>query len=277
MSEKRQLASHIDAEVSPQLTVLIVLGEWLAAGRSSFWLRELLSVTDNLGAQSRSIRTVVQRLTQTGWFDTERTGRESHYRLTPLARRELQRGDARIFHHEQPKWDGRWHLIRVTADVASRDTIGRNLTWLGFGQFAPTIWICPWNRISAGRAVIADVAENATSVALSRIHIAANDVSEIVASCWNLDAIEAADRKFVTELKRILSRWRRQPPSAHHNARLLLSLDASFIAMLRRDPGLPTELLPDEWPGSAARKLFEEARSALVPRDRTGSHPFEPT
>jgi phenylacetic acid degradation operon negative regulatory protein len=281
MTVSPQVANHIDETVSPRLAIVIVLGEWLAAGRSSFWLQDLLSVGERLRIHPRSARTVVQRFALDGWFDITRHGRRSHYRLTPLARRDLRRGDERILATEPPAWNGHWQLLHVTTDnPAARVTIGRHLTWLGFGSLAASIWVSPWDHLATARTLILDLDPSAQVTAFAHAQADEAEAARFVGSCWDLDAIRQADQQFMRATERRLVRWTKRGPLETSRAQELLRLDAAFIRLLRRDPDLPHSLLPDDWPGHIARQRFSEARELLLAgRANIGEaprHPFEP-
>ncbi|HLP69572.1 MAG TPA: PaaX family transcriptional regulator C-terminal domain-containing protein, partial [Rhizobium sp.] len=53
-----------------------------------------------------------------------------------------------------------------------------------------------------------------------------------------------------------------------------LSLVQAYRAVLLRDPRLPEEALPSEWPGVAARRLFSELYRKISPLadDYIGTH-----
>jgi phenylacetic acid degradation operon negative regulatory protein len=82
---------------------------------------------------------------------------------------------------------------------------------------------------------------------------------ELVARCWDLDRIAGAYREFVNRYAPRLERERERAALTDEEAlveRLWLVHDYRRFTYL--DPGLPSELVPAHWPGTAAAAVFRE-------------------
>jgi len=82
-----------------------------------------------------------------------------------------------------------------------------------------------------------------------------DDLSALAASAWPLDEINERARRFVhgfESLRNVVC----EPDEA---------LTLRLMLVVLRDPDLPEELLPDDWHGRQARKLFAELYLHLSP------------
>ena len=82
--------------------------------------------------------------------------------------------------------------------------------------------------------------------------------------CWNVAEIATAYRAFIAKYEPRLRRERERADLTDEAAmieRLWLVHDYRKFAYV--DPGLPSELLPAHWPGTAAAALFREFYAAL--------------
>jgi phenylacetic acid degradation operon negative regulatory protein len=82
-----------------------------------------------------------------------------------------------------------------------------------------------------------------------------DDERRLASAAWTLPATAAAYQTFITQfspLEAAMERKDLSPPDALV-ARILMI--HAYRRIVLRDPGLPSALLPDAWPGHAAREL----------------------
>jgi len=147
-----------------------------------------------------------------------------------------------------------------------RHQLRSRLTWLGFGTVSSAVWVAPAHVEDEVRDVL-ERSELTRYVDLFRAqHVAFGPLSEQVASWWNLDALESLYAEFVSLYGPILAGWRRRRRDNDSAA------FADYVRVLthwRRlpflDPGLPPEVLPDEWCGAQAADVFFELKARLAP------------
>lgn len=88
----------------------------------------------------------LQRASKDGWFTSVRSGRQTLWQLSPPFEQFLNGGEEKIygFNAVQPDWDRRWLLVlaRVAEDNrAGRHLLETRLSWAGFRNPAPGVWI----------------------------------------------------------------------------------------------------------------------------------------
>lgn len=141
-------------------------------------------------------------------------------------------------------WDKKLYL--VTYDIPEKERVKRNqlrryLAKIGCGLLQESVWITPYNP----KEVIRDYAENAAISDLILIsdlgkdgQIGQEDVRDLIGRVYRLEELNQRYRE-------LLEAIRRRKISKK-------DIPARFFAILKDDPQLPFELLPDGWLGETA-------------------------
>jgi phenylacetic acid degradation operon negative regulatory protein len=232
-----------------------LLGEFVLPGGGTAWTSAVLAVFARLGIEEKTTRQALMRTAASGWLDPEKVGRRTRWRLTASAQKLLTEGAERIYSFTGPRedWDGRWLLVYARipeSDRRARHVVRSRLTWAGFGSLGGGLWISPHpDREAEATSVLreAGVAADAHVFVARRSGLA--DVQVMVASAWDLDAIEDRYQEFIEEFG----------ASAPAD---VLARQVEIVHAWRRfpaiDPLLPRELLPARWSGLRAARLFAD-------------------
>jgi phenylacetic acid degradation operon negative regulatory protein len=225
-----------------------------------------------LGIAAPAVRTAVSRMVRQGWLHPLRLAGGPGYLLTAKAAHRLDDAASRIYRTRDNSWDGRFDLIVMDppAQRADRVRLASSLSFLGYGPIDTATWV-------AARA--GDEVETLLSDASIRFerftasHRGGVDGAvALVSRAWNLAEIGAAYEEFVRVLTPVVSPIDgRSDDEAAYAARF--TLVHAWRAFLFRDPQLPSELLPDNWPGNAAADFFDHHAARLRPAaDRFVDH-----
>jgi phenylacetic acid degradation operon negative regulatory protein len=247
---------------TPAYATLLLLGESFRPEDGPFWLGELLEAAAALGVKARSMRTVVQRMTNDGWFDVVRVGRRSRYRLSPSGAEEVRRGDVRVFELDEPPWDGRWRLVldvHGRGDAEGLDGLAKPLRWLGFGRLGAGQWVSPHDRTAEVRA-LADRLGLGDRLAIFDEAVLGGGERSLVHACWDLRSVAARYEGFTRRHRSVVEDAVPAGAEPVEAFRRLFRLDHDMLRLLRDDPNLPAALLPDDWPGHTARRLYRAGR-----------------
>lgn len=246
---------HAAGAPSARGLLFTLLGEFVLTGDGTAWTSAVLAVLARAGIEEKATRQALMRTAAAGWLDAEKTGRRTRWRLTVSARRLLTDGAERIYSFTGPAadWDGRWLLVAARvpdSDRRARHVLRTRLVWAGFGSLGPGLWISPHpDREAEATQVLreAGVADSAQLFVARRSGLA--DVRGMVATAWDLAAIEEQYEEFIEEFRagapedvlvrqvELVHAWRRFPAI---------------------DPALPRELLPARWSGLTAARLFAD-------------------
>jgi phenylacetic acid degradation operon negative regulatory protein len=246
---------HAAGAPSARGLLFTLLGEFVLPGGGTAWTSAVLASFARLGIEEKTTRQALMRTAASGWLDPEKVGRRTRWRLTASAQKMLTEGADRIYSFTGPgeSWDGRWLLVYARipeSDRRARHVVQSRLTWAGFGSLGAGLWISPHpDREAEAIGVLreAGVAADAHVFVARRSGLA--DVQVMVATAWDLGAIEDRYEEFIEE-------FRATAPAD------VLARQVEIVHAWRRfpsiDPVLPRELLPARWSGLKAARLFAD-------------------
>ncbi|MEU9124666.1 PaaX family transcriptional regulator C-terminal domain-containing protein [Streptomyces sp. NPDC048506] len=221
-----------------------------------------------LGVDPPSVRSAVSRLKRRGLLVPARTASgAAGYGLSDAARQLLEDGDRRIFGRPPARPADGWVLAVFSVpeeERHKRHLLRSRLARLGFGTAAPGVWIAPAQLYEETRHTLERLQLAPYVDLFTGTHAGFAPTSDAVARWWDLDAIAAQHRAFLEEQEPVLRRWSRRrtvpPEEAYHD--YLLALDA-WRRLPYADPGLPSPLLPEDWPGGRAAEVFARLHGRL--------------
>src|SRR6476469_1380373 len=248
--------------------VITVFGDAIVPRGGSVWLGTLLEFFEQLDTDASVVRTAMSRLTADGWFERNRIGRNSFYRLVKRERQTFDIATKHIYGPPASDWTGRFELLLI-GNGEDRDASREALKNAGFGSPVPGVWVAP------SGVPVPDEAAGAI-----RLEVSAEDDSgrRLLRQSWPLDRTADAYLKFMKTFEPLRGWIARQDTIADADAfaaRILLI--HHYRRVVLRDPLLPTALLPGDWPGRAARGLCGEIYRGVLPLseqwlDRHGSN-----
>ncbi len=263
------LQTVTETKGSTQFFVFNLFADYILPYKDGWaWTHELLYLLNLLGVSDRAARTTLSRMKQQGWFETIKDGRRSRYEITSQGREIIAQGGKRIFETPIDNWDGDWQVVVYSLPEEKRplrNELRKKLVWFGFGNLAPGTWIGAHNRQVELEKIVTEMGIRAQVSLFNGRRVGLMTDNEIVAKCWDLETLEQAYAEFV-------SRWETRfegrdaqiaTMSAEERFRTRFMLTFEFQPFPRQDPNLPTILLPKDWPGFDARRLFTAYRLKL--------------
>jgi len=254
----------------PQDLVFSLFGEYLLGRADPVWVGGLIELLAPFGLSENAVRTALSRMSRKGWLETERRGRRAFYRLSPRGRRLLEEGAERIYHppRDEP-WDGAWRLVVYSIPEEERelrDRFRKRLAWLGLGSLGGGLWITPHDVTGPVDAIADELGIRDRVEAFRAEHLGFSDAGRLVSRAWNLEAIEDRYEAFVERFEPIVN----EPPGTAERAYVRrLELIHAWREFPLVDPYLPRELLPGDWAGDRAARLFDRLHDELTdPADR---------
>jgi phenylacetic acid degradation operon negative regulatory protein len=249
---------HAAGAPSARGMLLTLLGEFVLPGDGMAWTSAVLAAFERLGVAEKAARQALMRTANAGWLLPEKIGRRTRWQLTQAARELLTDGATRIYSFGPAQdWDGQWVLVaaRISeSDRRARHVVRTRLAWAGFGSLGPGLWISPHaEREREAIRVLreAGAGDDANVFVARRAGLSAglSDTRAMVAAAWDLPVIEAEYEQFVAE-------FRDEAPAD------VLARQLELVHAWRRfpslDPALPGELLPAQWTGTRAARLFAD-------------------
>lgn len=256
------LTPEAAAEPRPSAKSLLttILGEFVLPLGGEVWTSTVVAALGTLGVTERNARQALARLGDQDLIESERHGRTARWRLTPAGTRLLTSGAQRIYNFgaRGKSWDGHWLVVMcpvAESERAKRHKLRTRLAFEGFGFAAPSVAVCPHrDREDAANAILRDLDLAGGAITLDARTGALTSNHQIIASAWELDSLAQQYRSFAAEFGRL------EPVTPEDAFRAIIGLVGAWRHFPFRDPELPIELLPADWPGSAARELFTTRR-----------------
>ncbi|TQL77356.1 PaaX family transcriptional regulator [Stackebrandtia endophytica] len=243
---------------SPRSLIVTAYGLYARAAGGALPVSGLVRLLATLDIEEQAVRAAVSRLKRRGMLQSTRVDGAAGYALTGVGARVLAEGDDRIFRHQPADVSDGWVLCVFSIPEslrAKRHLLRGKLTWLGFGQAAPGVWIAPAATMSATTAMLHRHDLHQYASLFRADYWGDRPLAESVTLWWDLPKLATMYRQFVRDhdtdadadplptWMRAVDDWRRLP----------------FL-----DPGLPTELLPADWPGIRAATLFHDLELRLA-------------
>ncbi|ANS80397.1 Phenylacetic acid degradation operon negative regulatory protein paaX [Serinicoccus hydrothermalis] len=231
--------------------------------RRGWWapVSAILTLTGTVEVGAPATRTAISRLAAQGWLEPRTDTGLRGYAASARARDRWHRAHDRIYAGSPAPWDGRWHMVHVDSggDRRRREQVAATLTYLGYGRLGGGGWVSP--RPSPELADSLGPLE----VGWVAVHGAldpAQDGSVLASRVWDLEELAAAHRRFEAGLPGVEEAARTGPEQSYRARTLLVH---EWRRFLFRDPELPPQVLPPDWPGQRARARFLELARALAP------------
>lgn len=263
MSEPPAVPQH-----TPRSLIVTLYGAYGRGFDGPVPVAELIRLLGAVGVDAPSVRSAVSRLKRRGLLEPARTATgAAGYALSSDARQLLDDGDRRVYGHEAPRLADGWVIAVFSvpeAERAKRHVLRSRLAGLGFGAAAPGVWVAPARLHEEARHTLQRLGLDPYVDLFRGEHLGFAATAESVARWWDLAAIAGEHLRFLTLREPVLRAWQARsdtpPEDAYRD--YLLALD-SWRHLPYLDPGLPTELLPDQWPGHASAGVFRALHDRL--------------
>lgn len=238
-----------------------------------------------LGFTVHQVRLVLARLVEEGLLTGEGRGRRAVFRATD--RHALLHGPeadwlALAYRQDagQEPWDGVWHLVAFSVPEerrADRDALRDTLLAMGGAVLAPGLYVQAndWGEPVDDALALLDLHGLVTTASTQDLAVhGAGEPRAIAARLWPLADLADGYRAFLSEAGDAggLEDLDAGRPAAVRLASAA-SLFSAFEAVIRDDPLLPPELLPQPWPGAEARSVLRRVASALDDLQAAGTAP----
>jgi phenylacetic acid degradation operon negative regulatory protein len=251
---RRREVSHTSA----RSLLMTVLGEYVLPRDQPVWTSTLVDTLRLFAVEDKSARQALARTAAEGWLASERVGRRVRLSLTPPARRLLTEGAQRIyaFGRDIPDWDETWVVLLVSVPESQRDLRHRlrtQLTWVGFGSPMPGAWISPHrHREADAKQIVATLIPDAPAMSFVGRCGQLGSEDDLVARAWDLTDLEDRYERFIDEFTGIA------PPTGPAALYQQTRLVHEWRRFPLLDPQLPRRLLPANWSGLTAARLFHD-------------------
>ena len=243
------------------------LGDWISVS-------DLIELMEALGSEEQVTRTSVSRFTRKDLLARRKIKGVVGYELTSHALQILAEGDDRIYNRLDPGRLGEgWTLITFSIPEsirAQRHQLRSRLTWLGFGSLGGGAWLAPRRMLEKARGVVVELGLEEYVEVFESHYRGFAGLTDLVDRCWDLSRLRESYRRYIDEMGPVLAGYDDVDP--HERQRQAF---ADYVYSLHEwrkfpfmDPGLPPELLPEDWEGARAAAIFSRFQQQLEPAAR---------
>jgi phenylacetic acid degradation operon negative regulatory protein len=226
----------------------------------------LIAVLSDLGLSESAARAAILRLRRHGWLSSKRHGRHTHYAPTATIRARQQRFQEH-FTMASPPWDGAFHgLIYEVPERhrAYRDRLRRCAQLLGYASLRGGLLIAPTDRFVELQSLLSQPPSEAHLLP-ARIELTPDDARRLASRLWALDALAEDYRARIAVVRDAINDAAGDPPAGPQALRAFAAATQPVYEAISRDPLLPAELLPDDWPGAELGAALQAALQTLGP------------
>ena len=231
------------------------LGGWIS-------IADTIRLLADLGVDEQSVRASISRLKRRERVEREVRDGVVGYALSALGRERLEEADRRIFRSYEPAdaADG-WVLVMFSVperERSNRYLIRSRLQWLGFGNHGPGVWIAPRRLAEEAERMLHRLGLTMYADVFEARYRGFGEAREMVRRAWDFEELRGLYTEFLAAQRPVYERWRHDPEGhtdrqAFVDYTVALSQWRTFPFL---DPGLPTELMPEDWEGHEAAATF---------------------
>jgi phenylacetic acid degradation operon negative regulatory protein len=242
-------------------------GDHLRARDDRAPVAALVRLLAPLGIAPPAVRTAISRMVRQGWLQPTLLPAGRGYALTDRARHRLDDAAARIYRTRQGRWDGAWDLLVLEPleQRSARERVRTGLGFLGYAQLSESTWIGPFPSPASDELLEAERA------GFVRFRAHDDAPADRARHAWDLESLAKSYVAWRDFAGRLLADPDSVLPGiteagADERAFAVRSvLVHEWRKFLFTDPGLPAELLPEDWVGHEAARFFADQAARLLP------------
>lgn len=221
----------------------------------------------SLGIEEQSIRQTLFRMERTGVLEARRVGRGKAYRASPATQVILDAGVSRVTEESATAWDGEWTLVHFRLGEEHRENRDRLRDLLqveGYAALGPGMYIHPRDRTARLVATSRELGIADRINVFRGAHAFGMADARMVHELWDAASLANRYKKFIARYEAIAQRpsesW-----APHEAFGVRFAFMFEFFRITWDDPGLPPELLPEDWPAERARGIADTLMTTLMP------------
>lgn len=164
-----------------------------------------------------------------------------------------------FFRFLKDEWDGRWRIISYEIPETKReirDRLRREMRGWGLGPWHRSFWITPHTIVENLRDLVYGREEEKYIQAFESTHVF-GDIDNLVEKVWGKVALD-------TQYRELFKKWHATLSEEKNAEEKMQNIIASYVEVLRVDPGLPESLVGRKWIGVEAYNIFREVRGILL-------------
>ena len=156
-------------------------------------------------------------------------------------------------------WDHKWRILSYEIPESKReirDRLRREVAGWGLGPWHRSFWLTPHPIIENLRNLVHQKEEEQYIQAFEADHTV-GDRDILIEKVWQKSALE-------NKYRDVFKLWHQILSSGEAKENKFTKVVAAYVDVIRNDPGLPKELIGDNWIGFEAYSIYKEIRTILL-------------
>lgn len=259
-------------QLAPHHYILTLYGLFARPTGVIIPVASVVQLLADLGAEPSSVRSAISRLKKKGVLVSQQAASGKGYALAAELEPHMQAGDERIFSSPSMNIRDPWLLVSFSVPESERQhrhKIRTGLARMGFGTVNAGLYIGP-ARLQAEAVEYIREHQLWPYIELFTCEPSGlSDIQEKISRWWNWDKLANEYQSFLNSYQHEIEVWQTALRQGTGDPLEAFRLYMPMVTRWRRlpflDPGLAPELLPDNWVGNTARKLFGDLHRLLSP------------
>lgn len=276
MSEIKRywLKGHNKIQARFSTVIYTLFGAFIVPRGGKVHVASLIDLVFPLGFSPNAIRLGLSRMARQGVFDIERAGRRSYYSLNAKGMKWMEQGRVRAFEVKRREWDKRWRLLVYSIPETMRDRrdkLRQKLLSLGYANVSAAFWISPHDLQTELNRYVEEGGMKDYVEMFTAEHTGYHGDKELAAKIWRIDDLTRQYGVFVRKYEKLLTAYNTSARSGRPMDFAVcfarrFCMTAEYVALRLDDPMLPLELLPKNWVGMRAERIYDDLLKLLKPR-----------
>lgn len=257
----------------PQSVAFTLLAEHVTPRGGALFSGSFIEAFERVGISEHATRATLARMVQRGLLVRHRRGRRMYFAMTSRCREVLEEGRRRIWDAGaiNEDIDADWTILTFSLPESwqrQRHGLRSRLTWAGFGSLHSGVWIAPSTPETVGE-LVEELGVDAHAYVFHARPSHFTDLAKVARETFDLERLAAGYEQFLAD-------WGECPDDrpADDALALTLRLSTEWLLLLRDDPRIPIQLLPDDWPAVTAQRRFRALHAANDDAARRDSKSF---
>jgi phenylacetic acid degradation operon negative regulatory protein len=203
----------------------------------------------------------VSRLLSVGDIEKVIKNGQAYIRLTSQGDNKLKQ-DIPFFKFSQKDWDGYWRTVIFDInekDRKTRDSLRWKLKSFGFRQWQKSVYISPFSIEKEMRQFIAGNNLANYCYCLQAKKIGGESDRLIATKVFGLKELGEEYWTISSKIEKAMTALSKKKV----NKTTISTTVEEYFALILKDPGLPKQLLPSDWPGTSVRRSFSRFQKNL--------------
>jgi len=164
-----------------------------------------------------------------------------------------------FFRFLKETWDGKWRVISYEIPEKKRemrDRLRREMQGWGLGPWHRSFWLTPHPVLDHLKDLVSQKEEEQYIQAFQADHTF-GDKEVLIEKVWSKSLLDKRYRE-------LFKRWHDILSQKEEKTDKLKKVVSEYVTILKDDPGLPKELVGEQWIGFEGFNIFKEIRSILL-------------